>query len=219
MNITDKPGTALSVPTADSPTLTRVEAEHLARYEQIITAGKESYLKVGEALLEICDQRLYRRQYQTFVEYCVNKWKFTARQANRLMEASQVVQNLKSDQLVSSVPVAIPQNESQARKLAALTPSEQIQAARVVASNAAKPTAKDFAEAAEEVAEVKPRITVAGQSGSTKTTTGKASLESLIELIDEVQTMVRVDRPKELVLGKLKVAADLATRINNGGGK
>ena len=130
-----------------------------------------------------------------------------------------MVQNLKSDQLVSSVPVAIPQNESQARKLAALTPSEQIQAARVVASNAAKPTAKDFEQAADEIAEAKPRITVAGQSGSTKTTTGKASLESLIELIDEVQTMVRVDRPKELVMAKLKVVADLATRLNNGGGK
>ena len=100
--------------------------------------------------------------------------------------------------------------------LPALTSEQQVKAAQIVAGKTSEPTAKDFEEAAEEVQDDKPRVTT-GQSLIVKPTTGKASMEALIELIDEVQTMVRVGKPKEAVLGKLKAAADLATRINNGG--
>jgi hypothetical protein len=134
-----------------------------------------------------------------------------------LIGAGSVVGNLVQDQLVSSVPVALPENEAQARPLTMLPPTKQVEAAQIVAKKPGKHTAKDYEDAAEEVAEDKPRVTVASKSAGTKTTTGIASMEPLIELIDEVQTMVKVGKPKEAILSKLKAAADLATRINNGG--
>jgi len=196
--------------------LTPSEAQALSQCEQIIRKGLETFVEVGNALLAIRDQRLYRSSHDTFEEYCRDKWKFTARQANRLIGAGGVVENLIQDQLVSSVPAAIPENEAQARPLAPLTPPQQVKAARIVAKKSDKPTTKDFEEAAEKVADKKPRVTASNNS-TTKTATGKASIETLIEVIDEVQTMVRVGKPKEAVLAKLKVAADLATRINNKG--
>jgi hypothetical protein len=210
MKIVENPEVASPASTADK-LLTPPEAQQLARCERIIENGLETFREVGEALLQVRDQRLYRSEHNSFATYCRIKWKITSRQANRLIGASEVVENLKRDQLVSVLPVAFPENEAQARPLTALTPPQQIEAARIAAAKAEKPTTKQFEEAAEEV---KPRVTVAGKS-STTTTTGKPSLESLIELIDEAQTMVRASRPKEAILEKLKRAADLATRINN----
>jgi len=197
-------------------TLTPAEEQTLVECEQTIRTGLDTFIEVGNALLVIRDQSLYRSSHATFEAYVRDKWKFTARQANRLIGAGGVVENLKRDQLVSNVPAAIPLNEAQARPLAALTPPQQVKAAQIVASKTSEPTAKDFEEAAGEVAEEKASITV-GKPAKSKPVTGKASLETLIELIDEVETMVRAGRPKEAVLAKLKAAADLATRINNGG--
>jgi hypothetical protein len=203
--------------TVDHPPLTPPEAQALSQCEQIIRKGLETFVEVGNAFVKIRDQRLFRSSHDTFEEYCRDKWKFTARQANRLIGAGGVVDNLKRDQLVSSVPAAIPENEAQARPLTELPPAKQVEAARIVAAKTNAPTAKDFEEAAEEVVDEKPRITMAGKSSATKTVTRKPSMEALIEVIDEVQTMVKVGKPKEAVLAKLKQAADLATRINNGG--
>lgn len=208
--------TSIASTTHNTP-LTQVEVEQLAKCEQIIGKGLETYVEVGNALFSIQDKRLYRITHDTFEQYCREKWTFSARQANRLIGGTEVVKNIRRDQLVSKAPLAVPVNEAQARELAHLPPEKQVEAAgRVAQKKKAAPTAKDFREAAEEVTDAKPRITVTS-TGGTKTTTGKASMEALIELIDEVQTMVRGGKPKEAVLAKLKQTADLATRINNGG--
>lgn len=217
MQVLDNPEASSIASTVDKKPLTPTEAQALSQCERIIRKGLKTFVEVGNALDKIRDQRLFRSTHKTFEEYCADKWKFTARQANRLIGAGGVVENLIQDQLVSSVPAAIPENEAQARPLAPLTPPQQVKAARIVAKKTDKPTTKDFEEAAEKVADAKPRVTVAGNGSTTKTATGKASIETLIEVIDEVQTMVRVGKPKEAVLAKLKQAADLATRINNKG--
>ena len=214
MQTQDKPEASSIASVIDKTPLTPAEAQALSEYEQIIRTGLDTFVEVGNALADIRDQRLYRTTYATFELYCRDKWKFTARQANRLIGAGEVVENLQ-DQLVSSI--AVPENEAQARPLAKLPPAKQIKAAQAVAKKPGKHTAKDFEEAAEEVEE-KPRVTQPAQP-KTKTTTSKPSLEKLIELIDVVETWVRAGKPKEAVLTKLKAVADLATRINNGGVK
>ena len=78
--------------------------------------------------------------------------------------------------------------------------------------------AKEFEAPADEVVDDKPRVKAAVRT-TCKTTTSQPSMEKLIEVIDEVETMVRIGKPKEALLAKLKQAADLATRINNGGAK
>lgn len=211
--MTEPANSEVAKTTSTADTLTQAEAQHLTALEQIVRKGLETFLEVGEALLQIRDERLYRSSHASFEEYCRDKWKFTSRQANRLIGASEVVDNLKRDQLVSLVPAAVPENEAQARPLAALTPTQQIEAARIAATKAKKPTAKQFKQAAREAAEEKPRVCVARKCP----TTGKATMELLIEVIDEAQTMVRAGRPKETILAKLKAAADMATHINNGG--
>lgn len=57
----------------------------------------------------------------TFEAYCRGEWELSKRHAYRLMDASLVVENLKSDQLVT------PASESQARPLAQLPPEKQVE--------------------------------------------------------------------------------------------
>ena len=86
--------------------------------EDTIAAGLQMFVAVGQALLTIRDQRLYRQDYATFEDYCRERWGLTHRHANRLIQAAEVVENVG--------PIGpIPLTESQARPLTRLAPSEQ----------------------------------------------------------------------------------------------
>jgi hypothetical protein len=218
-----------SIDVSINTALTPSEELTLLKYEQIIDRGFKTCLEVSEALSAIKDQRLYRKSHKTFEAYCREKWMFTARQADRLIGAGGVVENLKQDQLVSNIPLAIPENEAQARPLTALTPEKQVQAARAVASKTSKPTTKVFEEAADEVAEDKPRIKsydsrndgesckVKEAGSSAGISEDKASLEKLAELVDKSQTLAKKIRNCEALVKMLKDVANTVTQKLNGG--
>lgn len=104
----------------ETPTLyeadivTAGEAERLAALEATIAQGLQTFVDVGNALLEIRDSRLYRTTHGTFEDYCRERWGMSRSYAHRTIEAAQVATNL--------LPIGnvIPATESQARPLAAL---------------------------------------------------------------------------------------------------
>ena len=130
----------------------------LSRCEKIIRKGLDTFFEVGNALLIIRDQQLFSATHKSFEEYCRDKWQITSRQANRLIGAGGVVENLVRDQLVSDIPVALPKNEANARPLTALSPEKQVKAAQIVAAKTDDPVTKDFEDAANEVMDEEPRI-------------------------------------------------------------
>ena len=75
--------------------------------EQVIQDGLETYMKVGYALMEIRDNRLYRKEFKTFEEYCHKKWDKTSRWAQRMMKASEVVGVLEDATNWSQIPETI----------------------------------------------------------------------------------------------------------------
>jgi hypothetical protein len=70
------------------------------------------FVKVGNALLEIRDSRLYRQQFPTFEAYCRERWGMARQSVNRMIAAAEVVRNIKMEPIGS-----IPTTESQARPL------------------------------------------------------------------------------------------------------
>jgi hypothetical protein len=77
--------------------LTIVEADHLSALEKTIENGLQTFVEVGTALLEIRDSRLYRQTFNTFEDYCRDRWGIERRRAYQLMDAAQVVGNLGED--------------------------------------------------------------------------------------------------------------------------
>lgn len=63
-------------------------------------------------------RRLYRQQFDTFEAYCRERWGMVRRNADRLIQAAEVAENLRPIGL-------IPESESQARPLTRLEPEVQ----------------------------------------------------------------------------------------------
>ncbi len=121
------------------------KSQRLAKLEQIIAAGRQTFVDVGSALLEIRDLELYKPQYRSFEAYCIEKWGFAHSQAYRLMDAATIAADLSPNgEMILK--------ESHARALARV-PKEQRTAVLHTASRKAKAagrqlTAKDIAAAA-----------------------------------------------------------------------
>lgn len=75
---------------AETTELTAAESDHLAECEATISRGLETFREVGDALMSIRDNRLYRAQFETFEAYAEQKWGFSKTHANRLVAASSV---------------------------------------------------------------------------------------------------------------------------------
>lgn len=90
----------------------------LTSYESVIAAGLASYVEVGTALERIREARLYRAEYGSFAEYCVERWGFSRRYADQLVQAAAVARDV-------AYTGRVPDNASQARALAAVEPDER----------------------------------------------------------------------------------------------
>lgn len=101
--------------------LTELEQNTLQVCEEIIERNLKAFIETGDALLAIRDGRLYRATHNTFEDYCLNKWGLKQSRAYQLMDAAEVVHDLKSSTIVE-----LPANEAQARPLTSIeTPEER----------------------------------------------------------------------------------------------
>lgn len=99
-----------------------VEQNQLEQLEERISAGLQTFVEVGSALMEIRDKKLYRQWHTTFEDYCRERWGMERRYAYRLIDAAEVVQN------VSRGTHSLPASERQARPLTRLEPGRQAEA-------------------------------------------------------------------------------------------
>lgn len=102
------------------PRLSEIESDALGRCERIVDHGLKEFVRVGLALTEIRDRRLFRETHDSFELYVHGRWGMSKQRAYQLVNAAKV-----SQQFVDSAP----QNEAQARPLARLdTPEQQREA-------------------------------------------------------------------------------------------
>jgi hypothetical protein len=95
------------------------ESHELERCEVVIKQGLQTFIEVGQALMTIKEKQLYRINFKTFEDYCIEKWAITKTQANRLIQASETIISL------TPIGVILPQTESQTRPLTSLEPEIQ----------------------------------------------------------------------------------------------
>ncbi|MDB6020796.1 MAG: hypothetical protein JWQ04_653 [Pedosphaera sp.] len=142
----------LAPETSNIESLTTEETQELSACEGMIERGLQTFLEVGMALMTIREHRLYRA-FGTFDEYLVRRWDFGSRQAQRLMAAAGIVENLRSR--IADCGLPAPHSESQVRPLAGLSAEEQFAVWRVAVELAAgeRITAKIVRQAARFVTE------------------------------------------------------------------
>lgn len=111
-----------------------VIAPTLESCERVIESGLQTFVEVGNALLAIRDERLYKESgFKTFEAYCQERWKFERAHASRLMDGAQVAA------ILSPIGGHLA-NERQAR---ALAPLKDNPAALAAAWNEAEQEARE----------------------------------------------------------------------------
>lgn len=97
-----------------------MKPERLSDLEKIIADQRYYFYKIGKALKEIRDKRLYKiALFDNFEEYTKNRWDMSRSQAYRLINAFTVVNNL------SPIGDKFPENEAQARLLTQFNQDKQ----------------------------------------------------------------------------------------------
>jgi hypothetical protein len=106
-----------------------------------IREGLDSIFKTGQKLLRIRNEKLYRDEYPSFKEFCKAEYDLAEQRAYQYIDAAKIKDALppKTQQLLS--------NESQARQLKSVAPSQRSAVLRK-ASKDGPPTAAKIAEAA-----------------------------------------------------------------------
>jgi len=99
--------------------------------------------KVGEALLEIREQKLYRADYETFDEFCESEYGFKRAHAYRLIEFADVKASVQMSPIGDKLV-----RESQARALAPVPEEKRVEVLTEAAKAPGPVTAKRITEAA-----------------------------------------------------------------------
>lgn len=127
--------------------LTAVESKTLTRCEGIINRGIGTFREVGEALMKIRDDKLYRASDATFQGYCERRWEFTASRARQLISAAKTAESVTN--------VTLP-NEAAARELAKAEPEDRQKVVEWLEEKGVEPTAANIREAVAEFAVAEP---------------------------------------------------------------
>jgi hypothetical protein len=92
----------------------------LIHLETIIETERRCFYKIGKALKEVRDERLYRQLlFDSFESYLKQRWDISRSHGYRLIEAARIIDNL------SPIGDKLPENEAQLRPLIHLSPSDQ----------------------------------------------------------------------------------------------
>lgn len=89
-----KPGEQKLAKALNMPPLSVREEKRRAELEEIVTKNFNAFYAVGCALKEIRETKLYRIDYWTFDDYCIDLWDMCSRRAEQHIAASKVVDNL-----------------------------------------------------------------------------------------------------------------------------
>ena len=122
--------------------ITLPESARLIELEKVVVAGLQSWIEVGEALIEIRDSRLYRIEAGTFEEYCQSRFKMGKAHAHRLMTAAPIAKDLSP---IGDI------KESVIREIAKVAPERRAEVFAAATESAAGhvPTAREIKQVVE----------------------------------------------------------------------
>lgn len=99
--------------------LTKVESKEFGTLETTIDKGLVTFYEVGSAFKTIRDSKFYRENFDTFEDYCRQRFGMEKSHTYRLIDCCELRDNL------SPIGEVFPANEAQARTLTKLKPEQQ----------------------------------------------------------------------------------------------
>ncbi|WP_422932228.1 hypothetical protein [Singulisphaera sp. PoT] len=130
------------------------ESVRLHQFEGMIRRNMRGCFEFATALLTIRDKRLYREGWRSFEHYCEDRWHFSARHVNRLIQWAEVITDLgpRGPVSVEPEPRRLP-TETQSRPLSRIEPDMRLEAwdRAVKIAGGSQPSERQVRQAVEEV--------------------------------------------------------------------
>lgn len=121
--------------------MTAVEPVLVNRLHEHEAAIERSLSELGWHLRAIRDERLYRAEYETFEDYCRQRWTYSRRYVDMQIAAAETIDAIGATRTI------VPTNEAQVRPLHALPETDRVEAwTEAVEIAGGVPTAKVVAE-------------------------------------------------------------------------
>lgn len=203
--------------------LIKEEREILQKHETTIKKGLNTFVEVGQALLEIRDKKLYRIEYNTFEEYCKQKWQISRRRSYQLIEASLVIENVNPG-------TQMPKNEKEIRPLTSLEPEIQNAAwQETIEKHGENITAKKVEEVANDWKEASKKIKQQKNEGVFVAATDKDILkkakeikeqkaaaykQKIVERIENKVSQTEISQEEQDLIDKLSSGETIVININ-----
>ncbi len=123
--------------------LSTTQSTKLAHYEATIKTGVKAFMLVGNALMAIRDEQLWKGEYSSFDDYCERRWKMSQWYAYKTIAAVEVANRL------DNCP-KLPESEAQVRPLTKVAKEKQADVwnEAVATSATGTPTAKEVEQVA-----------------------------------------------------------------------
>lgn len=120
-------------PISDSPALIGEEQDSLAQCEAAVETLKGAFWAAGKALQIIRDARLYRQDYQTFDDYCWDRWGMNRQNADKLIRTWPIAEALYERQQRGVTQIGVKKlNQAQVWELVPVADSWDVDAATFV---------------------------------------------------------------------------------------
>jgi hypothetical protein len=178
--------------------ITSQEFADLARLEATIQAGRNTFVSVGIAVGEIRERRLYRKDYDTFEDYCQVRWGWNAQRSRQLINAAAVVQALPVGTMVPT--------ERAARELGRVPEPERAAVVDRALATGKTVTAKAIQTAAIEIAaKVEPDVV--------RDSEGYPVPEGLVQFFTRIPEIESLLKSLSGVIAVLKKASESDDRI------
>lgn len=185
------------------------ESKRLLQLEKTIKRNAEAFIETGLALAEIRQDRLYKTEFDTFEEYCKERWGWQRGYCDHLIRAAATVKSLPEK--VATIVVT----EGQAREVAKVPSSKRAEVIEIAASKAESEdrpmTARDIREAAQpepEATEIPPAPPMRPVDDAWKRATGITDADNFhaSQLEDIGTDCLEHGTPKQIALFHLKCA-------------
>lgn len=191
---------------------TALQVSRLFELEERIEKGLQTFIDVGNSLLEIRDRRLYKEQgYVRFEDYCQERWGWKRAHVYRQIEAALTAQVLS--------PIGdIPKTESQIRELTPLIKTDEQEAVetwrQLQEEHGEKVTASIIRAAVQEKLQPEPRT--AAQLIVSSNSNEWYTPDKYIQSARKVMGLINIDPATSLQANKIVQAEVIYTAEDSG---
>jgi hypothetical protein len=178
-----------SHPPANQRSLSATQRREFEKCKDVICRGLSTFYEVGAALTYIKHGGLYREDHKTFESFCREAFDLSRAHAYRLIESSQVMNNLSP----MGDKCHLPKNERQVRALSKLPAAEQ----RLVWGKVFDLTKKRKCPITKELISAAVEDVFAGNGRTAPSAKNRSRKQSLTDFLDQLEALLVCDKKVE----------------------